>query len=159
MSVTTRPAAIAMVRTSSVAILLNCSCHVAELQLPWLLNYSCHLRSSAECHFWATAAVATCMVWSTTYHDLKNFRTCHLLTLDSCHVALKNMAKNMLRVKRELPSAYKHARVVAMYPTKHMATDDFWCVGEETGGQLPCILQNTWQLMAFGVWDRRRACG
>ncbi|XBJ24103.1 hypothetical protein VPH35_002056 [Triticum aestivum] len=24
-----------------------------------------------------------------SYHDLKNFRNCHLLTLDSCHVALK----------------------------------------------------------------------
>ena len=64
---------------------------------------------------------------------LENFKSCHLLTLDSFHVALKNMAKNMLRVKRELPYAYKHARVVAIYPAKHMATDGFWCVGEETG--------------------------
>ena len=39
----------------------------------------------------------------------------------------------MFRVKRELSSAYKHARAVVMYPAKHMATDSIWCVGEETG--------------------------
>ena len=116
-SVTMRPAAIAIVRTSSVAMLLNCSCHVAELQLPWLLNCSCHLRSSAECHF-ATAAVAIYGLVYYSYHDLKNFRSCHLLTLDSCHVAVQKHGKKHARVKRELPSAYKHTRAIAMYPAK-----------------------------------------
>ncbi|XBI19674.1 hypothetical protein VPH35_061131 [Triticum aestivum] len=39
------------VRLPAVAMSLNYSCHVGQLQLPWLLNCSCHLRSSARCHF------------------------------------------------------------------------------------------------------------
>ena len=36
------------------------------------------------------------------------------------------MAKQHVRVKkRELPSAYKHTRAVAVYPAKNMATDMF----------------------------------
>ena len=102
-------------------------------------NYSCHGCSTAVAILGQVSDVIfgqlqllPCRTHY-SYHDLENFKSCHLLTLDSCHVALKNMAKNMLRVKRELPSAYKHARTVAMYPAKHMATDGFWRVGQETG--------------------------
>ena len=59
-------------RTSGlVAMSLNYSCHVGQLQLPWLLNCSCHLRSSAGCHFWATAAVAMYGLIYYSCHDLK----------------------------------------------------------------------------------------
>ena len=61
-----RVPAVAMVRTlfnvrlTAVAMSLNYSCHVGQLQLPWLLNCSCHLRSSARCHFWTTAVKEIC---------------------------------------------------------------------------------------------------
>ena len=42
------------------------------------------------------------------------------------------MAKKHVRVKRELPSAYKHTRAIVMYTAKRMATDSLG-VGEETG--------------------------
>ena len=45
-----------------VAMLLNCSCHVAELQLPWLLNCSCHLRSKCQMPFLGNCSC--CHVWS-----------------------------------------------------------------------------------------------
>ena len=45
-----------------VAMLLNCSCHVAELQLPWLLNCSCHLRSKCRMPFLGNCSC--CHVWS-----------------------------------------------------------------------------------------------
>ncbi|EMS50871.1 hypothetical protein TRIUR3_14831 [Triticum urartu] len=53
-----------------------------------------------------------------SYHDLKNFRNCHLLTLDSCHVALRKHGK----------------KAVAMYPSKDMANDSLG-VGEWENGQ------------------------
>ena len=46
-----RPPAVAMVQTlvhvrlSAVAMSLNYGCHVGQLQLPWLLNCSCHVWS------------------------------------------------------------------------------------------------------------------
>ena len=49
-TVTARPA-VAMVQTlvhvrlTAVAMSLNYGCHVGQLQLPWLLNCSCHVWS------------------------------------------------------------------------------------------------------------------
>ena len=52
------------VRLTAVAMSLNFGCHVGQLQLPWLLNCSCHLRSSDRCHF-GQLQLLPCMVWFT----------------------------------------------------------------------------------------------
>ena len=71
----------------------NCSCHVAELRLP--------------CRTTTVAMVAQlqlpCMICSTAVAMFQNFRSCHPLTLGSCHVALqKGMAKKHVRVKERV---------------------------------------------------------
>ena len=53
------------------------------------------------------------------------FRSCHLLTLDSCHVALqKDMAK-ITCLGKERVAICLQARAVAVYPAKNVATDMF----------------------------------
>ena len=107
--------------------------------------------------FWATAAVAMYGLVYYSCHDLKNFRSCHLLTLDSCHVAVQKHGKKHARIKRELSSAYKHTRAIAMYPAKthdNSGKRELSSVYVHTR-QLPCTLQNAWQLTCSG---KKKSC-
>ena len=73
-----RAPAVAMVQTlvhvhlTVVAMSLNYGCHVGQLQLPWLLNCSCHLGSKFQIAiFWTTTAVAMCGLVFWSCHDFK----------------------------------------------------------------------------------------
>ena len=118
------------VRLSAIAMSLNYGCHIGQLQLPCLLNCSCHLSSKFQIAiFWTTTAVAMCGLVYCSCHDFKTLGSCHVALKkwhgkktcsgkrESCHVLTSTLGQLPFK-KKELPSAYVHARAVCHVPCK-----------------------------------------